>query len=398
MFFLGTLFFTPSLGLGRKRGETASNKTGDPIWTLDLRTVGFTGFAPKQEAWGLNLRPNPICFSDADVLVATFITRETLTTLARRDQPGEPLPLRLHAVFLDAGTGKVQASKEWPITRPRGGVVAAGDGRFAVLAPALVALYSPSLELVKDFKLSSEQQSHLWDFHVSSSGKTILVEYHYPEATYQWLNSDSLLPQDALWSESLPVLSISDDKEIASFRDTYVKAKGINVFEALIQPRNAAERTVCRAFAGQAERCGEPEFVSNDVLAILMPHEFNLVSKTGGDAFLKSSFRDDEWLGRPLHPSIDGKRFAVTVWAHKGGSALLDISYHRVLKRIVVYDIPSRHPIYAFEATKRQSKDVSGVAVSPDGSLLAILTDGVLEVYQLPSSRGPSGSAVPPPK
>jgi hypothetical protein len=192
MFFLGTLFFTPSPGLGRKPKERVSNDTRGPLWTLDLRTVGFTGFAPKQETWGLNLRPNPLCFSDADVLVATFITRERVTTLARRDQPGEPLPLRLRTVFLNAGTGKVQASKEWPITRPRGGVVAAGDGRFAVLAPALIALYSPSLELVKDFKLSSEQQSHLWDFHVSSSGKTILVEYHYPEATYQWLNSDSL--------------------------------------------------------------------------------------------------------------------------------------------------------------------------------------------------------------
>jgi WD40 repeat protein len=129
-----------------------------------------------------------------------------------------------------------------------------------------------------------------------------------------------------------------------------------------------------------------------------MPHGFTLVSKTGGDALLKASFRDDDWLGRPLHPSVDGKRFAVTVWAHRGGSALLDISYHRVLKRIVVYDIPSRHPIYTFEAHKRQSKDVSGVALSPDGSLLAILTDGVVEVYPATFKPGPRGTVVLPPE
>jgi WD40 repeat protein len=352
-----------------------------------LRSAGFTGFAPKQETWGLHLRPNPVCFADSKALIATFITREDVTALARRDQPGEPLPLRLHAIFLDAEAKKVQASKEWPITRPRGGVVAAGDGRFAVLTPAMIALYSPSLELVKDFRLSSEQQSHLWNFHVSSSGKSILVEYHYPEATYQWMNSDSLQPQDALWSESMPVLSISDEMEIASFRDTYVKATGSNIFEALIQPRNGAERTVCREFAGQAGSCGEPEFVSTDVVALLMPHGFNLVSKTGGDALLKASFRDDEWIGRPLHPSVDGKRFAVTVWAHKGGSAFLDISSHSVLKRIEIYDVSNPHPVYTLNAKQQKIKDVSGVTLSPDGSLMAILADGVVEVYQLPSGN-----------
>lgn len=386
VFCLAVFVIVPLLGLGLKGKRDAASDAGRSVWRVDLRSVGFTGLAPRQETWGLNLNPNPLCFADQHVLIASFVTHEGVTTLAHRDQPDEPLPLRLQGIFLDADAGKVQATKEWSITRPRGGIIAAGDGKFVVLTPALIALYSPSLELVKDFKLSSEQQSHLWDFHASSSGKTILVEYHYPEATYQWLNSDSLRPQDALWSESMPVLSISDDKEIASFRDTYVKAKGINIFEALIQPRNAAERTVCRAFTGRAERCGEPEFVSNDILALLMPHEFNLVSRTGGDALLKASFRDDEWLGRPLHPSVDGKRFAVTVWAHKGGSTLLDISYHRVLKRIVVYDIPSRQPVYTFDATKERIKAVSGVALSPDGSLLAVLADGIVEVYEVPSS------------
>ena len=352
-----------------------------------MRSLGYTGLAPKQEQAGFHLRPNPLCFSEDKVLIATFITREDVTTLARRNEPNATLPLRLHAIFLDAEAGKTRHTKEWSITRPRGGVIAAGDGRFAVLTPAMIALYSPNLELVKDFKLSSEQQSHLWDFHVSSSGKSILAQYQYLGAHYQWLDSDSLEPQGALWSESLPVLSISDDKEIASFRDTYVKAKGIDIFEALIQPRDGPQRTVCRVLAGQAGSCGEPEFVSNDLLALWMPHGFRVVPKTGSDALFKASFRNDEWLGLPLYPSAGGKRFAVTVWEHKGGSAFFDIGFHSVLKRIVVYDIPSRQPVYIFDARKQKTKDVSGVALAPDGSLLAILIDGVVQVYQLPSGH-----------
>jgi hypothetical protein len=344
--------------------------------------VGYTGFAPKQEQWGLNLSPNPLCFSENKVLIATFITREDVTTLARRDQPSEHLPLKLHGIFLDADAGKVRATKEWSITRPRGGAIAAGDGRFAILAPELVALYSPSLELVKDFKLSSEQQSHLWNFYPSPTGKSILVEYHNPESSFQWIEGSSLQPQPT-WNDSLPGVSISD-KELAFFRSPYIKSKGSATHEVLIRPRDGPERVVCRVLVGQGDSCGSPEFVSNDVLALSMPHGLSLVPKTGGDALLKANFRDDEWLGRPLHPSADGKRFAVAIWAHKGGSAFFDISSHNVLKRIVVYDLQSRQAVYTLDGKKQRISDVSGLALSPDGSLMAILTDGVVAVYRVP--------------
>jgi hypothetical protein len=380
--FWGISFTPSSLGLGHNTERKAASGAGSPVWRVDLRSVGYTGFAPKQEQAGFHLRPNPLCFSEDKVLIASFITREDVTALARRNEPNATLPLRLHAIFFDAEAGEVRDTKEWSITRPRGGVIAAGDGRFVVLTPAMVALYSPSLELVKDFGLSSDQQSHLWNFHVSSSGKSILAEYHYSGANYQWLDSDSLQPQGALWRESLPVLSISDDKEIASFRDTYVKAKGY-ISEALIQPRNGPERTVCRVLAGQGDSCGSPRFLSNDVLALWMSHGFSVVPRSGGDALLRATLSNDEWLGNALYPSADGKRFAVTVWEHKGGSAIFDVSSHNVLKRIMVYDIPSRQAVYTLYAKQQKIKDVSGVALSPDGQLMAIMTDGVVQLYQL---------------
>ncbi len=386
MFFWAVLLTPSSLGLGHNPEGKPATGTHTPAWTVDLRSVGFTGFAPKGEQWGLHLRPNPLCFADRRTLIATFITREDVTTLARRDQPGETLPLRLHGIFLDANAGKVRTTKEWSITRPRGGIIAAGGGNFVVLTPAMVALYSAGLELVKDFKLSSQQQSHLWDFHSSPTGRVILVEYHYPEAKYQWLDTDTLLAQSASWSESLPVLSISDDKEITSFRDTYVRSKAINIYEALIQPRDRPERAVCRVIAGHGDdSCGDPEILSNELLALWSPHEFRVVPKTGGDTLLKASFREDEWLGS--YPSADGKRFAVTVSTHKGGSAFFDIDYHSVLKRIEIYDIPNPHPVYTLDTKLQKIKTVSGVALSPDGSLLAIVTDGVVEVYQLSPDR-----------
>lgn len=350
--------------------------------------MGYPGHLSKRETLRLQSSASPLCFSDHGVLIATFLTQQEVHALARRDQPSDPLPLRLHAAFLDAVSGRVQARRDWYTAHPAGGVIAAGDGNFVVFTPAVVSLYSPSLELVKDFKLSSEQQSHVWDFHSSPSGKIILVEYHYPEAKYQWLDTDTLLPQIASWSESLPVLSISDDKEITSFRDTYVRSKSMNVYEALVKSRDRPERTVCRVIAGNGgDSCGEPLILSNELLSLWSPHKFIVVPKTGGDALFRASFRDDEWLGSRLYPSADGKRFAVTISAHKGGGALLDIGFRSVLKRIVVYDLPSGRVAYTLDAEQQKIKKVSGVVLSPDGFLLAVQTDGVVEVYQLPSDH-----------
>jgi hypothetical protein len=378
--FFSAIFFTlSSLGLDHK----VVTDTTSPVWRIDLRSVGFTGFAPKQEQWGLHLRPNSLCFVDKNVLTATFITREIGATLAQRNQTGESLPLKLHGIFLDADLGKVLDTKEWSITRPRGGVVAADDGRFVVLAPGRVALHSPSLELVKDFKLSSEQESHLWNFYTSPTGKSILVEYHYPEASFQWIDVGSLQPQ-LTWKDSLPGVSISDD-ELAFPRDTYVKSKG-TVHQVFIRQRNGSEQAVCRAIVGKGDPCGVPEFISNEALALLTPHGLTIVPKTGGDSLLKVTFRDDEWLVRPLYPSADGKRFAVEVWTHRGGSALLDIGSNDLLQRIVVYDLPSRRAICILEARELKIRKVSGVALSRDGSQLAILEDGIVEVYRVTST------------
>jgi hypothetical protein len=244
----------------------------------------------------------------------------------------------------------------------------------------MIALYSPGLELVKDFKLSSEQQSHLFNFRASSTGKSIVVEYHYPEAAYQWLDTNTLIPRPA----SIPTVafSISDD-DVVIHRNPYLESKGF-LSELLIRTGDGPWRTICRVLNGQGDTCGSPQFLSNDVLALLGSHRFQVVApKIGGEALLKASFRDDEWLGSRFYASADGKRFAVGVSEHKGGSAFFDVSYNSVLKRIVVYDIPSRQPVYTLDAKKSKIKTFSGLALSPDGSLMAILVDGVIEVYKV---------------
>lgn len=283
-------------------------------------------------------------------------------------------------MFLDVQTGKLQGTKEWSVPRPRGGIIPVGEGKFVVVTPAMIALYAPSLELLKDFNLSTEQQSHLWNFYSSPSGKSILMEYHYPEASFQWIDTSSLQPQSA-WKDRLPRLSISDN-DLAISRETYSKSHGF-LAEVFVRPRNGVERTVCRQLVGKGDGCGIPQFLSNDLLALWAPHEFRVVTDGGGDSPLKATVSKDEWLGRPFYPSADGKRFATTIWAHKGGSEFFDVSYQGMLKRIVVYDMSSHQKVYTLDVGKKKIKDLSGLALSPDGSLIAILLNGVVETYKI---------------
>jgi hypothetical protein len=382
MFSWGILPIHSFLGPGHKLEKKPGGLVG-PLWKVDLRSFGFNGFVPKGEQWGLQLRMNPLCFFHNNALVASFITREEVRELARRDSPSESLPLRLHGIFLDVNQGNVRSSKEWSLTRPRGGVIAVGDGSFAVLTPAMIALYSASLEPLKIFQLSPQQQSHLWNLFPSPTGKSILIEYHYPEASFEWLDmlSQQLQP---MAQKAMSGVSISD-KEIAVSNEIFVRSVGF-IHEVKLLPRDGGPgQMLCRVIVGKQDSCGGyPEFLSNDILALLMPHGFSIVPKSGGDSLLNVSFGKDEWLGRTLYASADGKRFAVTVWAHKNGGTFFDLDYHSVLQRIMVYDLPSRHVVYVLDANRQKIKEVSGVALSWDGSIMAILSDGMVEAYETP--------------
>lgn len=362
----------------------------EPLWEVDLRALGYSGFAQRREQWGLHFHINPICFSENNSLIATFLTREAVTTLRQRDRSTEGLPLRLHAVFFDATAGKVRAVREWSASEPRGGIVTTRGGRFVVVAPGRMLLYSPNLELLREFKLPTDQNPpfDLAGVYSSASGGSILLQYN-ERGTYhfQWIDPDALQPVRS-WAELLAWITVADNQLVFS-KEAYTKSTGF-VTEVLIRGVDGPSRTVCRSQNGQGDCDGSPQFVSNEILALLMPHGVTLI-RTDGARVFRTGFNQDDWTGREVLPSANGRRFALAIWAHKGGSELFDVSSHSVLRRIVVFDIPSRQWVYVLNGKRQKIKTIAGLALSADGSLMAILTDGVVKVYRLPETPpGPS--------
>jgi len=380
MFSWATLATPLSLALDHNDSQAgAGPRRAVLVGQFDLHSAGYTGAAPTHEQWGLHLRLNPLCFTGDNLLIATFVARESVAVVVGRDQKDKETPFVLNAVVLQMDTPKMLAAKRWPLTHPQGGIVSATKGGFAVLTPSMIALYAGDLSPLGQLDLSAEQQSHLWTFHTSPNGNSILVEYHYPQSLFQWVDFPSLRPQ-AVWSDSLPGVSIAN-KTIAFSDETFTKETGL-VHKVLIRASTGSEQTLCRAVSGQSEHCGEPQFISDDNLALLTPHSLIARARVGGDPILTAKFRDDEWLGPQVFPSADGKRFAVTVWAHKGGNELFDINYHNILKRIIVYDVENQRAIYELDGKHEKLKSASGVALSADGSIIAILSDALISVYR----------------
>ena len=114
---------------------------------------------------------------------------------------------------------------------------------------------------------------------------------------------------------------------------------------------------------------------------------YSLDLTTGGLLFTQEL--GEKEIVRSLAVSADGQRFALAIYRGKGGSWGLDIPAHYSLNRIKVYDIPSRQWIFALDGKKQGIKSISGLAVSPDGSLLSLINqDGMLRVYRIPQKPG----------
>jgi hypothetical protein len=134
----------------------------------------------------------------------------------------------------------------------------------------------------------------------------------------------------------------------------------------------------------------EYQFVNRELLAVwFRGEEYNGLSyfsliRTDGTVLLDREF-STQFLRRPAI-SADGRRIALPILKAHGGSAFLDIGEKYSLSRIQVYDVPSRKWICTLSAKDAAAKRLGGLGISPDGSLLALISqDGVLRMFKIPA-------------
>jgi hypothetical protein len=284
-------------------------------------------------------------------------------------------------------------------------------------------LYSPESTLLNqvDVTWGRESIKDHWEAARSPGGKYLLIHFEpqadakridqlpptvpvrdwEPVERFEWIDLENLQAVER-WTTKIchdcfftlgsqDTFGISDNGMVQNWKPV----PGGTPFNSRIveigRPPNGPWRDMCPYYQPY---CLPGGFVNNESIlaeAEGRPAAFWLLSTNGGLLF-REALRDNETLfagHQPSHaswdPSADGRRFAVAVMKIKGANAFFDIGGHANLDRIMVFDITSLQWIYRLDARKQKLADISGMALSPDGSLLALITQGgVLEIYRIP--------------
>jgi len=395
-----------------------------PRWQLDLRSLG-----PEYPPGSVKNRgpAESICFTSDNLLVVTFSRMDDLTTVRGSAERSPAQPSRLRALFVDGVTGQVRNTREWSIRSGDGSIVPTTAGNFLLFAPDHLALYSSDLQPLKDMPLPPagfESESGPAVRH-SPSGKSILLVYRADASNREGGYVDRS-HYDFVWIDSKNLAVVRAWRE-NGWENTWHGPELINTLGGYAGSISDSEMVrglggaiILRKFDGPwrlvcylQPYCGEPQFVDNRTLLMYLhqvpralgENTIGLLSTDGKLQFKQQiGYKAGDRLG-PAEVSADGRRFALLVYREEGELDIADYhlrSPHLVLRSVMVYDIPGRHWVYAVEADNKHNRIritsrgpllLPKLALSPDGCLLAILSDGLIEVYQLPAPRPESPSS-----
>jgi len=336
-------------------------------------------YEPKTSLW----------FTDNETVVATIVTREGegKPKLSRHDSSGESLPLHLRAVFFDATSGKVKATPDWPVQSRAASIVAAHDGKIVAQTGSELILYSADLRELKRLKLPSLDGSG-WGAQFRLSGhpsptakKILFTTGAAPTATWIWVDTDSLQVLRSWSGGNTGRITISDSK-IAT---TTCPTRSDNCDPRIVVSEPGAGWQTLVRIADPRHR-PYTQFVDDDLVFLLVRSPTGLVAtlvRIGGKEILTENIsRSCEWGG--IYPSSSGQRVVVPSCKLKGHIEALDMGGYDELEKILVYDAPFRGQSYTLEVKGAKIKERTLLAVSPDGSKLAILSKESLYCFQLP--------------
>lgn len=367
--------------------STVTSQATSPKWTTDLRSaVGSDALGTVQgrkREWQGRPRTS-LWFLNNGTILATFITREVSNpSLSSRKGSDPHQPLRLRVVFLQAETGKVTSTQAWPSESRIAGVVAVDDGKFVTQTGLTLTLYSSDAREMKELTLPAlAEDVSSWHAHPSPTGRSILFE------DSDWRTTS---PKSWIWVNTPDLKVIGSWKEEQSGR-VGISDTTIAMAACMFPEYHCDPKLKVRGYATEWKSIAPiqhfgwvwaPQFVNDDTL--FLPYSPWKLLTTDGKVVLTEA----DTKGNSPIMSAGGQRFIVPFFKLVGRVDALDIGGHGNLKSISVYDAPFRERSYELDVKGPQirsisEKSVAQLALSPDGSKLAILYEESVYLFFLP--------------
>jgi hypothetical protein len=358
-----------------------------PLWEIDLSKFEYQS-RPRESNEGNRWwrTRQGLVFTQENVLATTFEVHIENSGPSVRDKTLPTDPYHMAALFLDTGSGEVIKKADWPVkSSDRTWFFPAQSGQFILGIADRLTLYSPDLSVVTERTIQAAYGQFLMAMP-SPAADTFLVLYNGgPEFKYAWkldlldtthlstLNSwtgDQARPKWTLWGN-----------ELARFSDHDMRIE--------IPPSEPKEvPTTIELY------CGYQSFLNRETLAVgkFGKGGCNTVALVSTDGKILQELRfDSKGLVGVAHASRNGKFFAIV------GNASQRIPWKPWVmvfrlgsdKPLLTIDIPptSDSSEMSFGMFGDPLTEWGGVAISPEGDLLAIRSGPIVRVYRAPQEQ-----------
>ncbi len=373
----------------RAQARESKPTTGSdrPLWEIDLRQFGYERWLRR------STRPLPLFvdFTDVDHLAVGWI-RPDIPHVDGRRAPLGPEPAHLNVVILDAKTGQKQSKTEWPTSaRYFSAPLFFGipDGRLLICSDNVLRLLSPTLEVVREQELPNHASCVNVAFQHSPSRRTLLVTILSEHSRQMELLGVETLAILSSWTEEraasatfMGILSISDHW-LAGYCGEPTELC-LRRFDKGWQPFHP------NGFDTQMDKRQRipVSFVSDEILVV--ERKTTGIVTVDGTVLFRIAPPEKHFLLLPA-TSAGGARFALIEDRFRGlRSEPLDMYPFQANDRALVYGIKDRRNVFSLKlkgTSPWTPWDVHDnyLALSPNGTHLAVLSDGVLKIYPLPS-------------
>jgi hypothetical protein len=353
-------------------------------WTIDLASLGYENPASgREKAFDLSQSNDGIAFTDSGRLVAYFVTKADVSQLSSRTDVKAGTAFRLRAVFADVSSQKIVSTKDWPARAFPTWLMPTAGGRFIIRTGDCLQIYSADFALLKERTLGTGGTSfESWHLKASPSGRVLWLDHEDGKSHLEVVDAESLEPVSR-WEQDMlgGWFSVSDN----NITTRPARRPGQILIRSISSPWHVLYDS------GSGSAVGEPSLVSDNAIMAGTADEVLLLS-TGGEIVMRDAVPKKEHLEQ-IVASRDGKLAAATLVRIKGGG-LFDTAMHQSGATVVTYDLERRRAISTIAINTRSSSPYH-VALSSDGSLVAVMSGSIVTVY--PTKGSPVTATKPKP-
>lgn len=370
--------------LSMQKTESKKSQSNEPV---ALIRIDVSKFADANRELDGCVQCVQIAFVDDNLLALTFM-KFVVPLKSTPDHKSAKGPIPFRTVFLDAKTGQQRAAQDWSGATGSLTFLPTHEGKFLLATSEQIELYSGSLQLLGRRDLPpngpGSAGSHAT---VSWSGKRIVVKsYQGKDATrLELLDADSLqVLHSWVTAENFVNLTATDDAIAVETPHKIQFFDSVGSWPAAVQ----ADRGPCM-FPG-------PTFISNDLLAFRNCENEISVMGRSGKVLVKSQPFEPNTSFYSITTSENGLLFGILVHKTYCAASWFVCTFDSIAgstpKRTAIYDASTGRVIFERQTAGDRKRTLGEIALSPNGSLLAILyrvregrSDGIIEIFALPS-------------